>query len=162
MCDCPFGRSTARVKPFYVSRFILAVGTAPTREPHLLLMEFYDFAQSAPAALRLEATSRVASSRCGLVASRMHHARKRVVMHTWLHIKVRSSFLRTICFAVRPRKVVLRVLCTLARRIYSDNRPLGAYRCGLAASRAKSSFNVTGRGRVLTFYPLGRRRVGGG
>ena len=33
-----------------------------TRVPHLLLNEFYDFAQSATAALRLEATSRVASS----------------------------------------------------------------------------------------------------
>ena len=36
--------------------------TSFTRAPHLLLDEFYDFAQSATAALRLEATSRVASS----------------------------------------------------------------------------------------------------
>ena len=33
-----------------------------TRAPHLLLKEFYDLALSAPAALSLEATSRVASS----------------------------------------------------------------------------------------------------
>ena len=33
-----------------------------TRAPHLLLGEFYDFALSAPAALSLEATNRVASS----------------------------------------------------------------------------------------------------
>ena len=74
--------------------------------------------------------------------------------------KQRSSFLRTICFAVHPRKVVLIcanapndllcvlicallrticfavlcVLCTLARRTYSSERPPDFPRCGCFAS----------------------------